>query len=363
MKKPLIQEKDFQRLFRLRGGILFLVSDIFGGYYKHLDCLLTGMNGVWTSYLPKKVVEKTLQEGLALFYDDVRFSQYIEDFTEYKKRATNYLDKVLKKNKLTHSEAKRAFALISEMFRFYSKTEFFYTDSVYIKLENHPTRQLRRAVEMFEDVKNSGRQFLNQLIFSGGYSDQLIALLARQFSVTVDQLKMYKVTEALNLFRKRKVSQTILKDRSTFIQYAKNGTMIYYEGEKARSMLKEFLADKDGFDREISGTIANKGLVHGRVKVIPTDYYSDFALLGKLIREMKKGDILVAETTSPELMPACKKAAAIVTDQGGLLSHAAIVSRELEIPCIVGTGSATEILKDGDSVEVDANKGFVRIVK
>ena len=62
-------------------------------------------------------------------------------------------------------------------------------------------------------------------------------------------------------------------------------------------------------------------------------------------------------------MLACRKAAAIVTDEGGITSHAAIVSRELGIPCIVGTQYATKILKDGDLVEVDANKGTVKKIK
>ena len=58
-----------------------------------------------------------------------------------------------------------------------------------------------------------------------------------------------------------------------------------------------------------------------------------------------------------------EKAGAIVTDEGGLTSHAAIVSRELKIPCIVGTKIATKILKDGDIVEVDAENGIVRKIK
>ena len=62
-------------------------------------------------------------------------------------------------------------------------------------------------------------------------------------------------------------------------------------------------------------------------------------------------------------MPFLKNASAIVTDEGGLTCHAAIISRELKIPCIVGTGNATKVLKDGDLVEVDANKGIVKILK
>ena len=74
----------------------------------------------------------------------------------------------------------------------------------------------------------------------------------------------------------------------------------------------------------------------------------------------KKGQILVSGKTNPNLIAAMKRAAAIVTDQGGLTSHAAIVSRELKIPCVVGTKIATEVLKNGDQVEVDANQGIVR---
>ena len=77
---------------------------------------------------------------------------------------------------------------------------------------------------------------------------------------------------------------------------------------------------------------------------------------------MNKGDVLVAETTSPEFMPACTKAAAIITNQGGLLSHAAVISRELHIPCVVGLKIATKVFKDGDLIEVDADKGIMKIL-
>jgi pyruvate,water dikinase len=67
--------------------------------------------------------------------------------------------------------------------------------------------------------------------------------------------------------------------------------------------------------------------------------------------------------TTPELVPLMQKAAAIVTDLGGILSHAAIVSRELGKPCVVGTGKATQVLNDGDLVEVDAENGTVRKIE
>jgi len=78
---------------------------------------------------------------------------------------------------------------------------------------------------------------------------------------------------------------------------------------------------------------------------------------------MNKGDILVASMTSPDFIVAIRKASAIVTDEGGMTCHAAIVSRELKIPCIVATRIATKLLKDNDLVEVDADHGRVKILK
>ena len=71
-------------------------------------------------------------------------------------------------------------------------------------------------------------------------------------------------------------------------------------------------------------------------------------------------EILVALTTDPTLIDMMRKAGAIITDLGGMLSHAAITARELNIPCIVGTEIGTKVLKDGDEVEIDLEKGTVR---
>ena len=104
---------------------------------------------------------------------------------------------------------------------------------------------------------------------------------------------------------------------------------------------------------ELHGQTASLGQAKGKVKIINSA--SD-------MKKMKTGDILVSIATNPDVVPAMKKAAAIVTEQGGVTSHAAIVSRELGTPCVIGTKIATKVLKDGDVVEVDADKGIVRKV-
>jgi len=100
----------------------------------------------------------------------------------------------------------------------------------------------------------------------------------------------------------------------------------------------------------LQGVSASPGRVRGKVKIV---------LNPSGISKMREGNILVTEMTNPLFVPAMEKARAIVTDVGGQLSHAAIVSRELGIPCIVATQKATKVLKDGMEIVVDASEGVV----
>lgn len=100
----------------------------------------------------------------------------------------------------------------------------------------------------------------------------------------------------------------------------------------------------------ISVSMGKNKVVRGQVRIV-LDPFKE--------KDFKKGDILVAPMTSPEYIFIMKLSAAIITDTGGLTSHAAIVSRELAVPCIVGTKIATQVFKNGDWVEVDAGKGIV----
>lgn len=99
-----------------------------------------------------------------------------------------------------------------------------------------------------------------------------------------------------------------------------------------------------------SGSPASPGIVSGPAKII---------FSAKEISKVQKGDILVAPMTKPDYVPAMKKACAVVTDSGGRTSHAAIVSRELGIPAVVGTGNATKSIKTGTMITVDGGKGEV----
>ena len=105
-----------------------------------------------------------------------------------------------------------------------------------------------------------------------------------------------------------------------------------------------------GGDVLVRGLGASPGIVSGEVRIVETLDQLD---------KVGEGDILVTEMTMPDMVPAMKRAAGIVTDEGGMTSHAAIVSRELGVPAVVGTGSGSRELKDDQVVTIDGDKGTV----
>ncbi|MFC1710039.1 phosphoenolpyruvate synthase [Patescibacteria group bacterium] len=142
------------------------------------------------------------------------------------------------------------------------------------------------------------------------------------------------------------------------IEWGKEGSKIYILQTRPVTTTKS-KKKKDTVETEdykvseapiLQGASASPGIGTGHVKIV---------IKPKNIGKVKSGDVLVSTMTSPDFVPAMKKASAIVTDKGGQTSHAAIVSRELGIPCVVGTKTATKVLKDGHAVTVDGSKGYV----
>jgi len=181
---------------------------------------------------------------------------------------------------------------------------------------------------------------------------KLFKQISKKCNLSSLEVKSCSYKEIKNvLLKNTKPSKKEIKMR---IKYFK---LVYKEHTYNLSTNKPKKQHQISKKKEIKGTIAYSGQVKGKVKFITHIIGKSLA---QEIKDMNKGDILVSVSTSPDLMPAIKKAGGIITDVGGLLSHAAIVSRELKIPCLVGTKIATKVLKDGDEVLLDANKGIVK---
>lgn len=354
-----IKSTDCVRMFEST-GMPFLINTIALEHYKPLKAIAIFRYNLWTTYLPKKVQEETLNDGIDLFGNKNKFKKYIDEFNDYKKRSTSFFEKLAIKKDIEREDLEKFFNLISELWLYYRKTEFFYVDEAYKKSQTDKTTS--ENLKHLEEIKNSGREHLNKMIFgSSSYLAKVLNVISKNFNIDIDSLFWSSKNEVLGLYDKIKIEKEKIKNRKdAYVFLILNGELITYEGEKAKEFISSFIVEES--KDLIRGVIANPGKIRAKAKLMK--YGADtFDKVSQLVKEMKTGDILVAETTSPEIMSACKKASAILTNQGGLLSHAAIVSRELNIPCIVGLGNITHLVKDGDLLEVDANNGTVKILK
>lgn len=210
---------------------------------------------------------------------------------------------------------------------------------------------IAKRLAYLKDLKDD---FRRQGIF---YARPLFEQIAYRIGGSINDVSYLLQEEIEGLLKENKQFSKIT------INERKKGFIIYYNSAKkikCRSgndidiIIKKFgLALEKEFVKEIKGTPASTGIIRGVATIV--NRVSD-------LKNVKEGDVLVSITTHPDYVPAMQKASAIVTNEGGITCHAAIVSRELKKPCIVGTKIATKVLKDGDLVEVDADKGVVEIL-
>lgn len=171
--------------------------------------------------------------------------------------------------------------------------------------------------------------------------------IATEHGITYDELLHSTRDEILNVLPSKEVLHERMEDHAMVME---QGVIRCVIGDECRK-IREYLYEDLGDIREFKGTIACKGKVIGTVRLIKSR--EDFT-------RVNQGDILVTSMTTPEMVEIMKKAAAFVTDEGGITCHASIISREMNKPCVIGTKLATQVLMDGDKVEVDANTGVVR---
>ena len=199
------------------------------------------------------------------------------------------------------------------------------------------------------------KAFRKDCMYFGSYvTDKVSKEIARRLNLTLKQVRYFAYWEMKDALLKNKFKVDVLNQRYKFsVVYTDSFRPKIYTGKAAQKFLNNLRFEKQDLTeiKELKGLTAYPGKVKGIVKIIET---------ADDLKKMNQGDILLSETTYPALVPAMKKAAAIVTNVGGLTCHAAIVARELKIPCVIGTKIATRVLKDGDKVEVDANEGWVR---
>jgi len=227
----------------------------------------------------------------------------------------------------------------------------YYTPHVNVKfiVDFLTPAQLKKHLHDFEDARIYAEPvFRNTELFLR----RMCKMIAKDTGYTPEMLRCLTIDEVRRYFASGK-----LPAKSELLERDKLAVMLF--DKKSITLLTGALAGKarnlmvKPQSGELRGTTAYPGKVLGTVRVVLHPNHD---------HGFQPGDILVAGSTRPQYLPLMKKAAAFVTDSGGILSHAAIVAREMKKPCVIGTQTATQVLKDGDRVEVDASSGVVKLL-
>lgn len=206
-------------------------------------------------------------------------------------------------------------------------------------------------IHLAQDYVHLRTYRLDMLFYSQFLVKDMLNNVGDRLNLSYTDLILLTPQEITNNLNKHSNMRKIIEQRRrNYAIVVKDYKVEVYSGDKVE-IFREFAK----IDTEIiKGTVSYPGNVRGKARIILMK--SDF-------NKLQEGDILVTHMTTPDFVPLMKKCAAIITDEGGITCHAAIVSRELQRPCIIGTKIATKILKDGDLVELNTNNGFVKIIE
>lgn len=215
-------------------------------------------------------------------------------------------------------------------------------------------KKLTYALHEFASILDHSKVITVKGIF---ISRPLFLEISKRLNISLSDMLFLTIPEIKDFLKDNKsADKNIIRERRGYRAVLLEDKKIkVYEGEKAEKIVKRLLPQRhEKKNEQIRGIVIYPGVVKGKVTIINSI---------KDRNKFKKGDILVSHDGSAELTSFLQQASAIVTDQGGMICHSAIIAREMKTPCIVGTRNATKILKRGDLVEVDANKGFVKVLK
>ncbi|EKD80415.1 MAG: hypothetical protein ACD_40C00108G0006 [uncultured bacterium] len=242
----------------------------------------------------------------------------------------------------------QATSLLSKGYRLYFYTEEYMTDN--LEQAKYPT--LISKIGKYRLNFNQINIQLTEDVYN------LAGLIGTKHGFSKKEVQFLSYEEIVNLTPK--FDHSIIKNRQSafFLSKTTANRIVISDSLSAKIEFKKRTNSIIKKINQFSGRGACQGLVTGKVYLISVSDKN----LNKRLSSIPQGAILVTEITQPNFTVACKKAGAIITDEGGVLSHAAIISREFNIPCVVGTRIATQVLKNGQTVKVNGTKGVVEII-
>ncbi|MCH5161305.1 MAG: hypothetical protein J1G04_04660 [Clostridiales bacterium] len=244
-------------------------------------------------------------------------------------------------------------------------------DSRLKQLTASKARKRKRFDNYLDEHKDAGLNRLLRLIsrfiylrtYTAENSDRLfyyirkkiLSEIAARFNIPIEEILCMNYDEVAELKDCRRVDRTTIAKRKSgeLITFFGGESRAYYGGAVSALLKKLTPYDEKMRDGILCGDVACAGEVSGRVKIVRN--FSE-------TEKVNDGDIVVTSMTTPEIVCALEKAGGIITDEGGVTCHAAILAREYGTPCLVGTKCATSVLTDGEKVYLDCVTGQVKIL-
>ncbi len=214
----------------------------------------------------------------------------------------------------------------------------------YAKLPKE-AKKTAKLIEKFVFLRTYATENSDRLFFY--FKKRILKRLAEERGASLDVALSLDTDEAREFFKNGNLPLDLSDRRKGEAIVFENGEYRTYYGVKCCLLLKKLMPETSS-DGELKGMVACMGEATARVTIVRN---ADDA------RNFPSGNILVATMTVPELTPAMERASGIITDEGGVTCHAAIIAREYGIPCLVGTGNATSVFSNGDNVFLDCING------
>lgn len=303
----------------------------------------------FTHYIEKETGEEMTSFILAETRKNREFMGKILEIAGQKYKELIKFCETLNKNEssLTNSQIAE---ILKEYFRLYKEPYPYFMITVYggifeREAEKKDSEEAKEITEIMIKLRYFGRENWNK---AHELTRRLFAETARRLNLSIENLKFLKPAEIIGLLNKKNLNTNeTIKQRQKCYFFHKNGKFELKENQTFK-IEQEITPETN----EITGRGTFHAKITGKARIINNK--------GDL-EKVNQGDIIVLRMTTPDLVcEAMKKAAAIITDEGGITCHAAVVSREFNIPALIGTRFATKIFKDNDKIEVDTEKGIAR---
>lgn len=347
---------------------------------------------MWTVFNSGEPLPKLIRKKLAHYVDEKSLDDYMlilsKPFVpnDAMNQRVDLLKLALAKKSLTKNGFQKKLNLHTQKYRHIPVYDFDhepYTNNDFLRelsLIKNQGKELREIRKLFLKRKKEFATIIKKIKPNRNFKDLLMCFKENVWLRDYRDMIRQKLNLEFTKFYKEagariglKLEEIIALTNEEIISYLKSGKifpksevknrsrafLLIQIGDKARiysgrqaelKFAKEVKTGKFDNVKEVRGLVGSSGFARGRAKIIYTN---------KDLYKIKNGDVLITTMTRQDFVPAMRKAVAIVTDEGSIAAHAAIIARELKKPCIVATKIGTKVFKDNDLVEVDATQGIV----